>query len=60
MKDEDFQRRLDSILAKLYQMDYEVKEYLKGQKTDPRVPGCDPKPYLKKRDIFLDGKYDPK
>ena len=60
MKDEEFQRRLEDILSKLYKIDQEVREYLKDQKNDGKTPGYDRRSYLKNGDMFLDGKYGPK
>ena len=60
MKDEEFQRRLEDILTKLYKIDQEVREYLKDQKPDVRASGYDRRSYLKNRDMFLDEKYGPK
>jgi hypothetical protein len=34
MKDEEFKRRLESILANLYKIDQEVKRYFGDQKYD--------------------------
>ena len=57
MKDEEFQRRLEDILSRLYKIDQEIKEYLKDQKTDVWTPAYDRRPYLKNRDMLPDGKY---
>jgi hypothetical protein len=57
MKDEEFQRRLEDILTKLYKIDQEVREYLKDQKNDGKTPGYDRRSYFEKRDMFPDGKY---
>jgi len=57
MKDEEFQRRLEDILTKLYKIDQEVREYLKDKKNDSKTPGYDRRSYLKNSDMFPDGKY---
>jgi hypothetical protein len=60
MKDEDFQRRLEDILSRLYKIDQEIREYLKDQKTEARTSGYGRRSYLKNRDMFPDGKYGPR
>ena len=60
MQDEEFKKKLESILENLYKIDREVKDYLEREKVGVGTIGCDKKSYLKNGQIAHEEKYGSK